>query len=465
MFTGIVLIIVTFAFFFLIGLISTTIESYKNNRLKSILSLSDPNSKNTQLSIKEALNANIEYVTKQVKLLMPKEGAIEISASSFILQHKKRDPFLVHDVLHSTAKYLSTLTDATIVIVYNTSFRIRRKTHAGATVSIRREKDQMIALCVHWFISHYSSNPYALDQSFQKIPATTNLLLGRMYGYCDVKEYDCDVDCWERYSANYAYTRGKTNGVEFSLHRSKTKSIYVSPMSYTQNKVVDSINQKTFIDLNQIQISRQRDTKNLFYNIILEPMGKECFSNDLKSMKRLIAPFDAKSDWGNNFDAWFFVYSVFLTTRYLRNKVADHNLNKYKAEFLSDCESFKVCLTDLNLDQYSLDALGGFNNYINNKSIGYGSLYTNLEPYIERRFKNVFSDIQNHEKTGEKIEHASVLSFWNYLLFGSYRYITKWNQVMAAVAINLPIQRIMKYSNSFSYMHESVDGDFDPTLN
>ena len=465
MFTVIVLIIVTIAFFFSIGLITTMIKNYKNNRLKSILSLCDPNAKHTQLSIKEAFNANTEYVTTQVKRLIPREGVMEISASSFVLQHKKRDPFLVHDVLHSTAKYLSTLTDASIVIVYNTSFRIRRKTHKGATVTIEKEKDQMIALCVHWFIWKYSSNPYALDQSFQKISATTNLIFGRMYGYCDVKEYDCSVDCWERYSANCGYTRGKTNGVEFSLHRSKTKSIHVSPMSFTENKGAENINQKTFRDLNQILISRQIDTKNLFYHIIPDSMEKECFSNDLKSMKRLIAPFGAKSDWGNNFDAWFFVYSVFLTIRFLRNKVADYDLDKYKQEFLSECELLKISLADLNLDQYSFEALGGIINYKDNTSIGYGSLYTNLEPYMERRFKEVFLDIQNDTKPGEKIEYAAILSFWNYLLFGSYRYITKWNQAMATVAINSSLEKIMKYSNSFNCIQKTVGGHFDPSLN
>lgn len=458
-------IVVLFIILFLIGLLLTAIENYKNYRLKAILDLCNPNTKQTQVAVEASFNSNIGYITKQAKRIMPREGFVEISATSFVLQHKKRDPFLVHDVLHSAAKYLSTLTEASIRIVYDTNFVIRRKLPSGAPISIEREKDQMLALCIHWFIWQYSSNPYKLDQSFEKMPASTNLLLGRMYGYHDVKEYDCSMDCWEIYNPTYGYTKGKKRGIEFTVERSKTRNIYVSPIKHPEKNNFEEINLKMSRDFNEVLILGQEDTDNLFYQIIPNLMKKICFSNDRNMMRNLIAPCGAKSDWGNNFDAWFFAYSVFLTNRILRKKVGDYKLNKYKEEFLSDCETLKVSFADLNLDRYSLEALGGISEFVTEASIGFGAFYVNLESYMKCKLDEFILESQSISRSNEKIQYTAILMLWNYLLFGSYHFISDWNRTTANNAMNVAIKTIVDCSNGYDSSKKTGYDQFDPTLN
>lgn len=213
--------VIAIVFLIVISLLMGAIDSFKNSRLKSLLDYCDPNTKQTQVSVDSAINANIEYVTKQAKRIMPCNGSIEISVTSFVTEYKTRDPFLVHDMLHSSVKYLSFLANKTnFRLVYDKRFVIRRKTASGVVDTLDTHKDQLLALCIHWFIWNYSSNPYALDQSFKKISASTNLLYGRMYGYHDYKSYDCSIECWEKYTPTWEYSDGVTKGMEVTVERS-----------------------------------------------------------------------------------------------------------------------------------------------------------------------------------------------------------------------------------------------------
>jgi hypothetical protein len=443
------------------------IESLKDSRLKSILDVYDPDTKQTKFPIDSAINANIQYVTKEIKRILPTEGTLEISAASFILKQKNRNPFEVHDILHSSAKYLSTLTNANITIVYDSSFIIKRKSKTGDELTLEKEKDQMIVLCVHWFIWHYSSNPYALDQGFEKVPASTNLLYGRMYGYQDAKEYDCSLDCWETYTPFYQYSCGQTQGLEFAVFRSKQRRYRVNLLSYEDDALnnKDNYDLKTKREWNDFLLKGSNDSRNIFHQIIPDLLEKSCFTNYGKIMRNAIAPYNAKDDWGNNFDALYFICVVFSVSRILKHKVERHILLSVRDEFLSECDLMSVSFSDLNLDRFAYDAIGGIDASKNNSLIQYGFLYHKLEKYLEDKLADVYADLKKRYESTEPIEYTAFLSLWNYILFGSYLHISMWNRRCANTAIDLAIVKITKYADNYELLHKKSDGKFDPTLN
>lgn len=459
-------IVIPIVIIFLIGLIIMVIESFKDSRLKSILDVYDPDTKQTKITYESAINGNIAYVTKEIKRMLPEDGSLEMSVTYFILKQKKRNPFEVHDILYSTAKYLSTLTKATIAIVYDNSFMIRRKTSSGQYVTLDKDKDQMIALCVHWFIWQYSSNPYELDQGFNRIAASTNLLYGRMYGYQDAKDYHCSVDCWESYAPYCEYTNGKTNGIEFSVARSQKPRFYINILSHEEeHKDKDDFFLKTKRDFNELLLIQGLDSENLFYQIIPDLIKKACFTNYGRIMRNEIAPYNAQSDWGNNFDAWFFVCSVFIASLILQNKVNNSKLISDRDEFLSECDIFGVCISDLNLDRISFDALEGVKAINEHTIISYGSLYKKLEKYLDAKYMEVYSDLEKRYGPTEKIGYTTILSFWSYLLFGSYFNISMWNRRCANTVIDSALVKITKFANNYDSKISKVNDNFDPTLN
>jgi hypothetical protein len=420
----------------MLGCIFSAIEGLKNSNLRKNLNSFDPNRKKTSASFQSTLNVNITYITKHIKRLMPYEGAIEISVCSFVTKHKKRDPFLVHDILHSIAKYLSTQTKATFKISYQKDFLIKRMELSGKHIKLEKEKDEILALCIHWFIWQYSSDPYKLDQSFKQIPVSTNLIYGKMYGYHDEKEYDCKIECWESYTPTFEYSNGRTKGIEFDVKRSKTKTVYIYP---ARNQKIQNEEIEICRKINESLILEKKLTQNPFYHVVPDLLGKLCFSNDSRIERNLIPPSDARDEWGNNFDAWFFVYSVFITFRILRKNYVDHILNLYKKEFLSDYDKLKISFSDINFDHYSFDAVTDHKDLLNVGSIGYGEFYNKLESYMESKLKDIFSDLKDNSVSHDKIQYTSFLALWNYLLFGSYNYISNWNRLTANSAINIAI--------------------------
>jgi hypothetical protein len=445
-------------------LIISSIEDFKNRNLKKNLYFFDPNKKKTPNPFQSTININITYVTKHMKRIMPYEGAIEISACSFVTKHKNRNPFLVHDILHSVAKYLSSQTKLTFKISYQKDSLIKRMGLSGSRIKLEKEKDEILALCLHWFIWKYSPDPYKLDQSFKKIPMSTNLLYGKMYGYHDVKEYDSEIDCWERHTPTYEYSKGRTKGIEFNIEKSKTKNVYIHPKSLLENSVQNKKNE-ICRRINESLILENKLTQNPFYHVVPEMLEKLCFSNDRKMERNLIPPSDARDEWGNNFDAWFFVFSVFMTHCSLKNKYSEHILNQHKKDFLSDYDQIKIIMSDINFDHHVYDAFSCHDHFLNEESIGLGNLYEKLESYMEYKYKEISSEVKESSISEHKKAFFTFLAFWNYLLFGSYIHISQWNRLITTKAVKEIIDKIEGFLMEFDLFTKNDNNQFDPTLN
>jgi hypothetical protein len=435
----------------------------KNSIDKKSLSFYDPTTAYEQMTVEAAI-FNLEKIIKAIRRNTGIEGTIEIDASQIVKNYKGRCPFRVHDLLHATAKYLSTILKYKIKIVYRPSYDCKQTAfpirHIKSGIEETRDLE-ILALCIYWFIWHYDKDPYKLDQGFSNIPISTNLLLGRFFGYQDKKGYDSDKDHpWEDYTPYYEYNQGKTNELKVNVSRTTSRTIIFGiPEPITENAFPKPPT-KTMAYASNVNLKLQG---NVFYDALQKILGNLCFSTDRDSTRNLIAPAIDGEHWGENYDTWLFLCSMFLAKQMLSRRFSEETIKKDQLQFLASCRNLYQKLYYLNLDKKMCSLLDVKTLSDFNKVCTYDILFFKLEPHLEAVYREIFLDAERLNPSNDAQITAFV--FFNYLLFGSYKTISYFNRSMANTAIYFTLEQINKVKVPEEEYKEDYAKFPDPTLN
>lgn len=131
---------------------------------------------------------NYTDAVEAYKKSCPSGGTLHIGVASFISSYPGVSPFEIHDLVCTIAQHLSRISRLAVRVTYDCHQGVEISKGGGLRGQGMARQNGDIGDIIHWFIFSFRNDPYKIEQSHSKRPGSTNLILGRLYGFHDVKQ-------------------------------------------------------------------------------------------------------------------------------------------------------------------------------------------------------------------------------------------------------------------------------------